>query len=139
MRRHRHMVGAARQRRRLEPAVGGGVVDMVVGAVDPALAIAADDVHPAVERRRPGHLAARERAARRAPPSGRAGRRRRAVHHPLRFLLRGQVVRHAALEALEGIRGRRHGRSDWASAAAGAAAMVAASRRRRSIGEPPVG
>ena len=95
---HRHMVGAARQRGRIEPAVGGGVVDGVVGAVEAALAIAAHDVHPVLPGRRPGHFAARYgHVGARCPAAGGAGRGR-AVDHPLGFLRRRQMMRRATLK-----------------------------------------
>ena len=102
----RHMVGPARQRGGVVPAVLGGDVDGVVGAIEPALAIAADDVHAAGPFGCPGHFAARDRhLGALDPAAGRAGRGR-AVGDPLRLLLRRQVVRLAALEDI----GEGHGR-----------------------------
>jgi hypothetical protein len=69
--RDRHMIGAARQRRRVEPPIRGGIVDMVIGAIDPPLAIPADNVHAIVQNRGPGHFAARNRQRGTGDPSSR--------------------------------------------------------------------
>src|SRR5262249_45346359 len=61
IRNDRDMLGGAWQRRSVEPEVVFGIVDVVIGAVDASFAIAADDMHAARPRRRPGHLAARQR------------------------------------------------------------------------------
>ncbi|CAA9362482.1 MAG: hypothetical protein AVDCRST_MAG90-3111 [uncultured Microvirga sp.] len=55
------MVCSARQRRGLEPAIAGRVIDLMVGPVDALLAIAADEVELAVALRRPRHLRPRQR------------------------------------------------------------------------------
>jgi len=108
--RHRDMVGAARQRRRVEPGIRRRVVDGVVGAVDLALAVAADDMHPPVPRGRPCHLAARDgHVGARDPAAWRAGGGR-ARRDALGALVRRQVVRRAALEeVVEGMRRGRRG------------------------------
>src|SRR5687767_2928667 len=50
-----HMIGAARQRGRIEPSIRSWIVDMMIGAVDTPLAIPADDMHAIVQSRGPGH------------------------------------------------------------------------------------
>ena len=68
----------------VDPAVGGLVVGMVIGAVDPLLAVAADHMHPVVQRGGPGHLAARQRQRRLRHPATLLGRgRRRRVEYVL--------------------------------------------------------
>jgi hypothetical protein len=83
------VVRPARQRGGGRPAVGRGVVHVVVRAVDALLAVAADDVHPVLVRGGPRHLAARQRQrGLRDPPPRRGGLRRHAVEH---VLLRGEL------------------------------------------------
>ena len=67
-RRHADVVGSARQLRQLLPAVGAGVVGVVVGPVDALLGIAADEVDAAAVLGRPGHLGARDGQRRARPP-----------------------------------------------------------------------
>jgi len=98
VRRHRDVVGAARQRRAVEPSVLRWVVDVVVVAIDRPFAIAADDVQATASDRGPCHLAARDRQRSTRPPSSGWSGRRGAVDDTLRLLLGREVMRHTALQ-----------------------------------------
>ena len=106
----RDVVGAARQRRARQPRLGGGIEDMIEGAIDPALAVAADDVEAVAERGRPGHLAARQRQRRPRFPAALRALRRGTVGDALGFLLGRDVMRRAAVELGVGLGRGRGGR-----------------------------
>jgi hypothetical protein len=54
------MIGALRQRRRLDPRIAPRVIDLVIGSVNPLRAVADDEMHLVIMRHRPRHLATRE-------------------------------------------------------------------------------
>ena len=104
---HGDVVGPARQRGGRIPAVAGGIVDVVDGAIDPPLAVAADDVQPSRPGRGPCHLAARQgQGGPRRPAPGRP-RQGRAFRHALRLLAGREVAGHRATLAEPGERLRR--------------------------------
>jgi hypothetical protein len=76
-RRHADMVGAVGDGGSLFPAIGLRIVHMVIVAIDPLQAIAADDVHLSAAGRRPCHLAARDGQVRTRHPAALARRGRR--------------------------------------------------------------
>ena len=95
------VIGALGQRRGIDPAIAGGIVDLVVGPVDALLAVAADEVHAVGVRHGPGHLAARQRQRRLGHPApGVGGLRRRAVEHVLGSGGLGDVDAAGLLQAL---------------------------------------
>ena len=97
------VVGAARQWRGVEPPVVLRIVNMVIGAVDASLAIAADDMHSPRPGRSPRHFTSRQRQSRLGGPAALRALRRGTVHLSLADLLGREMMRCAALKSDERI------------------------------------
>jgi hypothetical protein len=78
---------------------------MVIGPIDGALPIAANDMHPLRRNGGPRHFAAWDRQRGATDPTARRTSGSRAVNDALCLLVRCQMVRRATLEASIGVRG----------------------------------
>jgi len=101
-RRHPDVVGSARQLRKGRPGVRGGVVGVVIGAVDPLLGVAADEMHAAAILGRPCQLGARDRqGCARLPPALHAAGRGGALRHRMLLVQLRQADAPGRVQALE--------------------------------------
>jgi hypothetical protein len=104
---NRHVIGSTRQWRGHVPAILAREVDMAVGAIHAALAVAAHNVQPPGPGGSPRHLAARQGQWCLRDPVARGTSRCWTHRRALRFLAGHEVVHHRAafLEPGEGRRG----------------------------------
>lgn len=97
----RDVIGPARQRRAVEPDVFRGLVDVMIGAIDAALAVTADDMQPARPCGGPCHLAARQGQCGAGDPAAWRARRCWTVGNALGLFVRRDVMRGIAAQARE--------------------------------------